>query len=153
MRRRDRRIAQIRSVEREHQVIAVAVGILADQLRSDPSGLAKYGLGRVDFDQSADNIDATYLIRLFAEFETGLREAWRFAWKRDTHPPTSQLLASIATRCSAPEDWFDAAEQVRVYRNALVHEADETSAAVPIAVACKSLCRFFSRLPPNWLLK
>ena len=41
-------------------------------------------------------LEGTYVIRLFAEFETGLRLYW--ATIRQTEPPTQHLLDGIAAR-------------------------------------------------------
>ena len=78
-RRRDQRIEQLGDVEREYRVTVVAMTELRRRLAADPSVLTGQGLEKKYFDRAADNLDATYLIRLFAEFETGLREAWRLA--------------------------------------------------------------------------
>ena len=148
--RRDQRIEQLRRVEREYDAIAWATRVLHDRLVADPSELAQQGLKRRDLEQSVQNLGATYVIRLFAEFETGLREAWRRAYRRNTHPRTVRLLEAFAARCSVPQDWYDAAADVRKYRNALVHEEDETVAPVTVDTAGRALRRFFSRLPPDW---
>ena len=90
----------------------------------------------------------TYLIRLFAEFETGLRLYW--ATIRETEPPTQHLLDGIAASCDIPPGRLADAHAVREYRNSLVHERDEGMAPISIAEARGSLCRFFAFLPPTW---
>ena len=46
MRRRDQGLQWIRSVEREGELIAVALVVLEDRLRHDPSVLRQHGLER-----------------------------------------------------------------------------------------------------------
>jgi hypothetical protein len=150
MKRRDWRIEQIRAIERELKVLHVASAILQKQLLADPSLLQQNGLEKRDYASALENLDATYLIRLFAEFETGLREAWKRACKKDTHPRMMDLLQAFAARYSIPEDWHARVDDVRKFRNTLVHEQDEEVSPIPIHKARGYLCRFFSRLPPDW---
>jgi hypothetical protein len=96
------------------------------------------------------NLESTFLLRLFAEFESGLRDAWQHALARPTQPPMRDLLPAVAARCLVPQDWLDAADAVREHRNALVHEGPAVVEPIPIAEARRRLCRFFSRLPADW---
>ena len=93
-------------------------------------------------------LEGTYVIRLFAEFETGLRLFW--ATIRETEPPTQHLLDGIAARRAIPPERLANAHAVREYRNSLVHERDEEVAPISIAEAQGYLCRFFAFLPPTW---
>jgi hypothetical protein len=148
--RRDQRIERLHQVAREYTVLAWATRVLHERLVANPADLKERELKHKDFERAVQNLSATYLIRLFAEFETGLREAWRRAYRRRTHPRTVELLDAFAARCSISQDWHDAADDVRKYRNALVHEEDETIAPITVATAGRSLRRFFSRLPLDW---
>ncbi len=150
MKRRDERIRQMDAVGRECRVIAVAAAALRDRLDADPSALRGHGLKRPDFTRAVDRLDATYVVRLFAEFEAGLREAWERRFGQSTHPPTAQLMRAIVARCKVPEAWAAAADEVRQYRNALVHEGDDSAVPIPLDDAGVRLKRFFSRLPAHW---
>jgi len=97
---------------------------------------------------ASKNLEGTYVIRLFAEFETGAREYWGANW--DTYPKTVDLLDGLAARCGIPDPQRDNAHLVRDYRNALVHEREDKPEVVPIAVGRSYLCHFFSFLPPRW---
>jgi hypothetical protein len=141
---------RLRAVAREYEVAPVALALLADQLQEDPSALRIYKLRQRDFDRLRLNLEATYLIRLFAEFETGLREAWKDAFRRPTHPKMVDLLEAIAARCTVCQPWQDGVHKVRRYRNALVHEEGSTVEVVGILEARGHLARFFSRLPSDW---
>jgi hypothetical protein len=141
------RIARLQAVEDEYRVLKVAIELLRAQLAGTPDLLSARGIERRSFEQSVQNLEATFVVRLFAEFETGLREVWRRAWQRASRPGTAQLLKSVAGRCRISTDWLDAADAVRKYRNAIVHEEDEAAPAIPALTAAESLRRFLSRLP------
>ncbi len=94
------------------------------------------------------NLKGTYVIRLFAEFETGARQCWVANWNTD--PKTADLLDGLAARRGIPDTLRDNALLVREYRNALVHERDDQPEPIAIATARGYLCHFFSFLPPQW---
>lgn len=98
----------------------------------------------------ADNLEATYLIRLFAAFETGLRSYWQSV--RPTVPPVKDLIDSVTARREISLDSRDEVHQVREYRNSLVHETDEEIEPVTLADAQSRLSRFFSKLPFEWVV-
>jgi hypothetical protein len=149
MKRQDR-IERIRAIEREYQAAAVAVDLLEEQLQADPA-LGRAGGWRLrDARNLRANLETTFLIRLFAEFESGLRDAWQYFFRRTTHPPMKDLLSAIAALRLVPQDWLDGADSVREYRNGLVHEGTTGGQPVPIREARRLLCSFLSRLPPDW---
>ena len=94
-------------------------------------------------------LEGTYLIRLFAEFETGLRLYWTA--KRKNPPPsrTRDLLDGIAAMREIRLEVLTNARNVREYRNILVHECEEATVSISIAEARRHLCRYFSFLPPG----
>ena len=67
-------IASIDGVYREFRVARIAGGSLARELQADPSRLRRDGLSGLDARALHDNLEKTFLIRLFAEFEAGLRD-------------------------------------------------------------------------------
>jgi hypothetical protein len=95
-------------------------------------------------------LDGTYVIRLFAEFETGLRLYWLAARKTDPPGRMRDLLDGVAAARRIPYDQLKEAHVVRDYRNSLLHERQEEAEPIPIAAARGHLCRFFSFLPPKW---
>ena len=97
---------------------------------------------------ASSNLEGTYIIRLFAEFETGARQYWNATWATD--PKTVDLLDGLAARRAIPDTQRDNAHLVRDYRNGLVHDREDILAAVPMDVARHHLCHFFSFLPLTW---
>lgn len=94
--------------------------------------------------------EGTYVIRVFAEFESALREAWERGFGETTHPKTADLLQAFASRCRVPPQRLLDADRVRIFRNNLVHAQDETTETIPLSYVRRYLCRFLSHLPTNW---
>ncbi len=89
-------IERIKGVEREYFAVRLGVVRLLIDSRSDPAILAGSALRPRDVEFAADRSEGTYLIRIFAEFETGLRLFWTAA--RGTDPPVrtrDQPLAHV----------------------------------------------------------
>lgn len=143
--------SRIKVVEREFNSARLAVDRLQSEALRDPTILKPVvGLKYVDVRQASDHLSGTYIIRLFAEFETGLRDFWSAT--RQNKPPTRtrDLLDGIAAARKIPFDQLANAHRVRDYRNNLIHERDEQSVPVSVEQARRYLCRFFGYLPPDW---
>jgi hypothetical protein len=142
-------LRRIKAVEREHSAARLAADRLLATAEHDPTVL-RGDVAVRDIRHMAERLDGTYIVRLFAEFETGLRLFWPTA--RGTDPPsrTRDLLDGVAATCRIPNDQREGAHAVRDYRNTLVHERDEPSDPIPIAQARGHLCRFIGFLPPEW---
>ncbi|MDB5304080.1 MAG: hypothetical protein JWM97_1629 [Phycisphaerales bacterium] len=149
MKKRDQRQRRLQMVLREYQTALIAVGILDTQLRRNPSALADYELRPKDFLNFQSNLEATYLLRLFAEFESALRSIWAGIGKT-TQPKTSDLLDGLAARRTVPTSVLHEAHDVRVYRNSLVHEDATDAAPVAFGNSIRTLLRFLGYMPPDW---
>lgn len=139
--------SRIKSVEREYVAMRHAADRFRQAALADPTILDE-NLRRGEIVVASENLEGTYIVRLFTEFETGVRQYWVVNW--DTHPKTADLLDGLAARRGVPETQRTNAHLVRDYRNALVHEREEEAKPIPIAVARGYLCHFFSFLPPHW---
>lgn len=140
-------LERIKAVEREYLATRQAVDGFLAGLKAGTATMPPNTRLR-DADTMSDNLEGTYLIRLFAAFESGLRSYW--ATVKDTAPRTTDLIDGIAARRSIPDDTRDSVHAVREYRNSLVHESDETTESVPLAKSRGRLCTFFARLPDEW---
>jgi len=140
-------LTRIKSVEREYLAIRQAAGRFQHAARVDPTILID-NLRHADIVDASQNLEGTYLIRLFAVFETGVRQYWET--RRKAKPKTVDLLNGVAARCRIPDVHRVDAHLVRDYRNSLVHEREDGIKALPIADARRYLCRFFGHLPPQW---
>ena len=139
---------RIKAVEREFLTTRLAIAPLTDDSRRDPSVL-EGDMKPKDVVAAAQNVESTYLVRLFAEFESGLRQYWQTL--SDTVPKTKDLLDGLGARCRASEEVRERAQLVREYRNSLVHErSGERFEAVGLDTARANCCAFFSHLPREW---
>lgn len=138
---------RIKAVEREFAAMRQAADRFRKATMDDPTILPG-NLRHSDVVVASRNLEGTYVIRLFAEFETGARQYWNANW--DTDPKTVDLVNGLATRCRIPDPQRDNAHSVRDYRNAMLHEREITPGELSISVARSHLCRFFSFLPPQW---
>ena len=150
MRKRDEWIKRIKLVEQEWEIATTAVSWLELDARNDPTILPTDS-GTKDVHRTAVRLPATYLVRLFAVFEAGLRQFWVDELGRETQPPMRDLLDGIASARGIEHPFLDPAHRVREFRNALVHEQDEEpEETFTIGEARRHLTRFFSYLPPDW---
>jgi len=139
--------SRIKAVEREYVAMRQAADRFRQAALEDPTILHD-NLRHGEIVVASRNLEGTYVLRLFAEFETGARQYWEATW--DTDPKTVDLLNGLAARCGIPDTQRDNGHLVRDYRNSLVHEREEETQAVPMAVARGYLCHFFSFLPRQW---
>jgi hypothetical protein len=146
--KRQLRLDRLKSVEREYGIAIAALDMLQRLIQGDPNVLDHQGLAVSDLRIYSEWLPATYIVRIFAEFEAALRELWQSI--RDTDPPVADLIYSIAGRYSISNDWQDAVHQVRLYRNRIVHLSTIEVAPVAMRSARSALCRFLSRVPADW---
>jgi hypothetical protein len=142
-------LRRVKAVEREHTAVRYAADYLLDVLRLDPTVLDRVLRVR-DVREAVEKLEGTYVVRLFAEFETCLRTYWLAA--RSTDPPsrTKDLLDGIGATRRIPHDDIQFAHAVRDFRNALVHERAEVVPTIEIARARGYLCRYLRHLPLDW---
>jgi len=95
------------------------------------------------------NLELTYLLRLFAEFEGVLRDYWLHGLHRTTRPQMTDLMNSIAAYCHTTDDDVNDAHEVREYRNAVIHEHAQ-DLRFEFRVCRSRLARFARWLPPEW---
>jgi hypothetical protein len=86
--------ARIKAVDLEYAAMRLAADRPLKEARSDPTILTGE-LKMRDIVDASRCLEGTYGIRLFAEFETGLRSFWHTI--KDTEPATHDLLSGIAT--------------------------------------------------------
>ncbi len=139
--------SRIKAVEREYVALRQAADYFQPAALANPT-ILEGDLRQREIVVASRNLEGTYIIRLFAEFETGARQYW--ATIKKTNPKTAGLLNGLAAKREIPDTQRDNAHLVREYRNALVHEREEKTDVVRIAVARSYLCHFFSFLPPRW---
>jgi hypothetical protein len=148
--KRQARLDRMKAVEREFDVARLASRFFHQIVSRNPALLHGENLSPADARAFANNLEASYLIRLFAEFETGIRDLWTKKLKRKDQTRTYDIVQSLAAKYLIPNDDRDNVHAVREYRNTLVHEHSEESDPVDFRDARKYLCTYFSRLPLTW---
>lgn len=151
--KRQQRIEWIAAVEKEYFAAKSAAELLQEQLRADPNYGRSRGWEARDGVAFSAELDGTYIVRLYAEFEAGIRDYWANHLNRTTHPPMVKLMQSLANQRVSTDRLRDANE-VREYRNFLVHdelgEPPLDMRTFTVEEAKRHLCYFFGRLDPDW---
>ena len=148
--KRQQRFDLMNQVYREYLAATVAVDVLENRLRNEPELLTENKLKARDFRQFQEHLSGTYLIRLFAVFEAALRDLWSDGFKQTTVPKMRDLLGGIAARRLISQDAFDGADEVRSFRNSLVHESDSDAVQLTLKAAKQQLSHYFSYVPLDW---
>lgn len=98
--------------------------------------------------EAARNLEMTYIIRLFSEFEGLLYRHLVARHPGLRIPRTAEaLLNRVALRERIPDPIREAAQAVREYRNSLVHQKSEPAPEVTLQNANAALNRFLRLLP------
>lgn len=160
MNERQRWMDRMNNVVKEFRAARTAGELLKAELERDPSfGRAGSRNSRVawsarDGRAFITNLEGTYVTRLFAVFEAGLREYWERHRKRTTRPDMTTLMNNAVPTERFSQDCISDADEVRRYRNALVHVTggEEPTDFTPVSIdtAKSRLCEYFNRLPPSW---
>ena len=140
---------RIKAVEREFDAARLAVSYFLEEARRESTILHRQTSASM-IRQTLDRLEPTYLIRIFAEFESGLRVYWQYARKRRPPSRTHDLLEGLAAYRKIPDGTLFDVHAVREYRNALVHERDDVIPEVSLRHACRHLSVFLSMLPEDW---
>jgi hypothetical protein len=117
----------------------------------DPTRLPD-GLTPIHLQDCADNLEVTYLTRLFAEFEGVLREFYWSAIRPGRRPrwtPIEIMMDRIAARLYIPYAELQRAHEVRAYRNDVIHDRLRTPRLA--FQDCRSrLGKYIYYLPTRW---
>lgn len=112
------------------------------------SGTAEMaGVRLQDVERAVHNLEGTFTVRLFSEFEAILLDHFRVNFPKERLPGSAlSLINRAATRRRIRDEIRDGAHRIREYRNALVHHL----AGLPVysfSQALTSLNRFVAPLP------
>ncbi len=130
-------------MEREYTTVRLAMNRL-DQHAKDNPAILTGDLRIRDITTASNRLEGTYIIRLFAEFETGLRQFMK-AFKYRLPKSTEALLNRVKDRVAFPRS-SDNAHAVRDYRNTLVHDRQEHADRVSVREATRYLGCFMGWL-------
>jgi hypothetical protein len=140
---------RLKQVYRNYQSSREISLIFTKIIKDNPQHLndSDLTLGRVG--DLAGELHDLYFARMFACFESILRDYWKTT-VRDTKPLTEQLISSIAGRLGIPEDTLDIVDEIRDFRNFLVHGDHEVDRRFTIEEATGHLNTDLSRFPLLW---
>jgi len=141
-------LTRIKAVEREYIATRLATDRLKQHAKDDPAVLAG-GLRLRDVETASDRLEGTYIIRLFAEFETSLRHFMTdFGYRMPRQ--VESLISRVRDRANVAKDHALRAHEVRVYRNTLVHDRLEPAPSISVREATSCLGTFLSWLQRMW---
>ena len=140
----------MKSVEKQYRAAGFALAFALERSEQDPTILNRPAIRYRDIRDCRAELESTYLVRLFAEFEAALREFWMEVRAGRELPRTyvGTLIRNVAARQKVPVADESGAHDVRDYRNALVH-AGLKSTPLPFEECRSKLARFLSWLPPQ----
>ena len=141
---------RIAAVEREFFAARRGVALLVEQTRLDPGAIADLGIRPADVMDCFEHLEGTYMVRMFADWESGLRDVWNNALTQATTPPMRDLLEGLAARVHVDATTLAEAHEVREHRNALVHQGTVAVRPMTLAQARSRLRKFFSYMPRDW---
>ena len=95
--KRQQRIEWIAAVAKEYLAAKSAADLLATQLQADPNYGDSHGWEARDGVAFKANLESTYIVRLYAEFEAGLRDYWANHLNQD-HSSSDGPTAAIPRR-------------------------------------------------------
>ena len=148
-------IDRVKGAERECYVVAAAVDHYGQAIQDGDARLPRKTSPR-DLVTAAEKVGATYMIRMWAEFETALRSYRRhITGDAEDRISTRNLIdwtAGVRQGRAISEEVRDNVHLVREYRNFLVHERDDLDPPdqVAIDVARRLLNTLLHCLPIKW---
>src|SRR5665213_1825987 len=120
------------------------MGANAEFLRA----LTRNGVGEGELKRCAKNLEVTYVLRLFSEFEAILRDYWS-AIGRKSKPQIGTLINRVAAiRKIAPAD-LSQVHDVRDFRNDVIHE-NVRNMRLSFDVCKRNIGIFIKWLPVDW---
>lgn len=140
---------RIKEVTRGHEAAVQTVQLLILLVTAQPALLFRGDLDLPELRVLVPQLHDIYFVRMFASFESSLRHYWRTGI-RDSKPLTVQLIASIAARRGVPDDTRDTVQEIREFRNCLIHEEHEARRRFSMLEASGHLNTFLARLPLEW---
>ncbi len=141
---------QLKQVSRSYSTASRAIQLLNELCRENPNHLRRGNIDLIQLLEVSTQLHEVYFVRLFANFESILRDYWKEGLKRKSRPVTEQLVKSVAARRQIPQDILDLIQQIRNFRNSLVHDEHQAHRPFTIEEASRQLNTFLARLPDQW---
>ena len=141
-------LTRIKDVEREHTTTRFAIEHLKRSLGEKTIKLLA-DLKEKHVNQANDRLEATYIVRLFSEFERALKEYLyskkiKIPWKAES------LINRVASRVRIQGIILVNAHQVRNQRNIFVHHLEQKDEPLTMRKSTSYLTTFLDRLKIDW---
>jgi hypothetical protein len=139
---------RLKQIENNYRVARLALTRLEAETGRDSMNATRAGLRSRDVGRCLQELEPTFVVRLFAEFEATTRHFWRGIQPAATHRPRTikWILARLAARFKVGCTVLDRANDVRRYRNYLVHQEATPQERLSIENCRSFLNRFASHL-------
>ena len=148
------RFDRLKAIEREFHVVWHAIERLRVAVADGRGDLPEGTSGR-DLDAARRQIEATFLIRLWAEFETAVRSY--YGWLTNDPDPRIRAIDLINTVAASNQGRALSiaaraeVHEVREYRNSQVHDRDDPVPPVALSEARRRLNSYLgAKLPERW---
>lgn len=146
---------RLRRVRDELQAARYALGRAEAKWDAEAGTAAADFRGTVTRDEirrAADNLDRTFVMRLFSEFEGILLDYWEHALRRTTEPKAVDLINGVAAGCPVPigDAHRDDVHHVRRYRNNLVHPRADHVDPLSVDQCLSRLGKYLAYFKQNW---
>jgi hypothetical protein len=140
---------RIKQAKRSYEAALHTVNVLLELVTLQPKLIFEHELDLNEIRQLKQELHEVYFVRMFASFESSVRDYWRTS-VRDTKPLTERLLNSVAGRRGVPEDIVDTVHEIRDFRNCLIHGDHVGETQFTIDEASRILNTYLARLPLQW---
>jgi hypothetical protein len=142
-------VEQLRVIREDFETEQVALRYFQQEWGRLQNGTLPPGLRLHQVERSLSQLEATHIIRLFAEFEGILRAYLTIArpGRRLRRTPAEALINSVASRLHIPAPIRDGAHEVRRFRNAIVHSDAAVTPVVGFRQAVSLLNHLLVWLP------
>jgi hypothetical protein len=147
---------RVRAPLREYQAVRIGLDILGGATPEDiyelTEGRGWDELAAAEIYAAENNLDATYIIRVYSVFERAASSFWReIRGNEERTVDGDELLDDVGAAQLMDEDVIRFAQEVRIHRNNLVHgRIDEHAAGMTLENATRDLLTYLARLPATW---
>ncbi len=139
-------IQRLGAVVAEFEASRHALARLQSAAAANPTALGTT-VSHVAVRQAISNLEGVYFLRLFAVFESVVRDLWGTKKRNPSKspPPMKALLESLASTCKVTFDALAEAQEVREDRNEVAHHA--RGPIRTIGDSRSRLAKFLGQLP------
>jgi hypothetical protein len=148
---------RVRAALREYHAVRIGVDLLGEASVDDIHALTEArgwdDLAAAEIYTADNNLEATYIIRIYSVFERAVNSFWNVIPGNEDRAPIDgdELLDEVGLAQLIDEEVIQAAQQVRIHRNNLVHGRIEVhAAAMAMEHANRDPLTYLDRLPGNW---